>query len=137
MCALCISAEIVCLSILSCLGSIHTVLHIAYFLCKQYEQGMHHEPVIKPLRRLLEKSNILKFSRFIRMSPERFEHLHSLIEPYLISPNSRVSGRRPISTKEKLTVTLHHLATGDSQQSEAFDFRLGRSTVSQIVKVSF
>ena len=70
------------------------------------------------------------------MSPERFNHLHSLVKRHLESPLARVGGRRPIGTKEKLAVTIHYLATGDSQQSEAFDFRLGRSTVSKIIKVS-
>lgn len=78
--------------------------------------------------------------RFMRMTPERFDHLHSLIRDRLDHKNResgrRVRGRRPIPSKEKLAVTLRYLATGDSQQSQSFNFRIGRSTVSSIIKVS-
>ena len=73
------------------------------------------------------------------MTPERFDHLHSLVQNSLDrkgrESGKKVRGRRPIGSKEKLAVTLRYLATGDSQQSESFNFRLGRSTVSTIVKV--
>lgn len=74
--------------------------------------------------------------RFIRMSPDRFEHLFSLVAPHL--PNRKSRFRHVISKEERLVVTLRYLATGDSQQSQSFNFCMGRSTVSNIVKeVSF
>ena len=58
------------------------------------------------------------------MTPQHFEHLLSLIAP-LISKKS---------TKLRLTLTLRYLASSDSQQTEAFNFRIGRSTVSMIIR---
>lgn len=83
---------------------------------------------------------IYTFDRFTRMTPERFDHLHSLVKDKL-DPKNRESGngppirgRRPICSKEKLALTIRYLATGDSQQSASFNFRMGRSTVSNIIK---
>ena len=42
--------------------------------------------------------------------------------------------RIPLSPGERLVVTPHHLATGDLQQSQAFNFRLGKSTVCSVIK---
>ena len=41
--------------------------------------------------------------------------------------------RKVILAEERLAVTLHFLATGDSQQSLSFSFRMGKTTVSNIV----
>ena len=66
------------------------------------------------------------------MSPERFEHLLSLVAPHIGRLGCR--SRNPISESERLMITLRYLATGESQQSLAFSFRLGRSTVCNIVR---
>ena len=66
------------------------------------------------------------------MSPERFDHLLSLVGPLISKLATRF--RNPISPSERLAVTLCHLATGDSQQSQSFDFRIGKSTVSNIIR---
>ena len=66
------------------------------------------------------------------MSPERFDHLCNLVKgsfPVSISPS-----RERISVEEKLLVTLRYLATGDSQQSQAFNFRLGRATICHFIR---
>ena len=65
------------------------------------------------------------------MSPEKLEHLLRLVAPYIVKKMCRT--RKPISLAERLTLTLRHLATGDSQQSMSFFFRVGRSTVSVCV----
>ena len=70
--------------------------------------------------------------RYARMSPERFQHLLSLVEPYLKKKFCR--SRETISAAERLAVCLRYLATGDSQQSQMFNFRVGRATVCKIVK---
>ena len=41
--------------------------------------------------------------------------------------------RKAIIAEERLAVTLRFLATGDSQQSLSFSFRMGKTTVSNIV----
>ena len=66
------------------------------------------------------------------MSPERFDHLLSLVEPLLNL--KKTNYRVPISPGERLALTLRYLATGDSQMSCSFNFRIGRSTVSKIVR---
>ena len=66
------------------------------------------------------------------MSPERFEHLLSVVGPVLTKKSCR--SRQTISAAERLMVTLRFLATGDSQQSQSFLFRIGRATVSHIVR---
>ena len=70
--------------------------------------------------------------RFIRMSPERLEHLVQLVGPYITKKDCR--SRKTISVKERLVLTLRYLASGDSQQSQSFSFRVGRSTVSNIIR---
>ena len=52
--------------------------------------------------------------RFMRITPERFEHLFSLVKAHLETNTGTLKDRRAINAKEKLAVTIHHLATGDS-----------------------
>ena len=66
------------------------------------------------------------------MSPERLEHLLSLVGPLITKKSCR--SRDPISPGERLVLTLRYLASGDSQQSQSFNFRIGRSTVCAIIK---
>ena len=42
--------------------------------------------------------------------------------------------REPISASERLSITLRFLATGESQQSLSFAYRIGKATVSKIVR---
>ena len=72
------------------------------------------------------------FFRFTRMSPERFEELLKCVGPFIAKSHCRP--REPISPGERLLLTLRYLATGDSQQSLAFSFRIGRTTVSNILR---
>ena len=66
------------------------------------------------------------------MSPERFEHLLSMVGPSISKKPCR--SRSPIPASEQLALTLRYLATGDSQQSQSFYFRIGRATVSKIIR---
>ena len=61
------------------------------------------------------------------MSPERFEHLLKIVSPNI--EKKECSSRKTLSPAERLVITLRFLATGDSQVSQAFNFRVGRSTV--------
>ena len=65
------------------------------------------------------------------MSPERFQHLLSLVKPLIEKKDTKF--RKCISAAERLALTLRFLATGDSQQLLIFSFRIGKATVSKII----
>ena len=65
------------------------------------------------------------------MSSDRFDHLVRLVEPAITKQNNNY--RQPISAAERLCLTIRFLAS-DSQQSLSFAFRIGRSTVSGIIR---
>ena len=71
------------------------------------------------------------YFKFIRMSPERFEHLLSLVAPRISKQKTKL--REPIGPAERLCITLRYLASGDSQQTQSFHFRVGKATVSKII----
>ena len=64
------------------------------------------------------------------MSPNRFQHLLELVRPLATKIDTKM--RKAITAEERLAVTLR-LATGDSKQSLNFSFRMGKTTVSNIV----
>ena len=66
------------------------------------------------------------------MSPERLQRLVRLVGPYITKKDCR--SRETISVNERLILTLRYLASRDSQQSQSFSFRVGRSTVSNIIR---
>ena len=66
------------------------------------------------------------------MSPNTFEHLLSLVGPLITKKETAM--RQPISAAERLTLTIHYLAYGDSQQSVSFSYRIAKSTVSTIIR---
>ena len=74
----------------------------------------------------------ISIPRYLRMTPQRFEHLLSLVAPLISKKSTKL--RSSISEAERLNLTLRYLASGDSQQSQAFNFRIGRSTVSMIIR---
>ena len=71
------------------------------------------------------------FFRFMRMTPERFDHLLSLVRPKIEKLDTNF--RKAIRAETRLALTLRFLASGESQQSLSYSFRVGRTTVSQIV----
>ena len=62
------------------------------------------------------------------MSSERFEHLLQL------SGQKLKLVRKSISAAERVALTLRYLASGDSPKSLSFAFRIGTTTVSNIIK---
>ena len=66
------------------------------------------------------------------MSPESFDVLLRHVEPHISKENTRFRESVPATTR--LAVTLRYLASGESQQSLSWSFRLGRTTVSKIVR---
>ena len=70
-----------------------------------------------------------QFFRYCRMSPESFDHL---VAPYV--KKSKTKFRDPISPVVRLAITLRYLASGESQQSLSWWYRVGRITVSKIIR---
>ena len=65
------------------------------------------------------------YFRFFRMSPQRFDHLLTLVGPRIRKNDTNF--KEAIPPAERLAITLRFLASGESQQSLAFLFRVGRS----------
>ena len=66
------------------------------------------------------------------MSPERFDSLLKMVAPLISKKDTNF--RKAISPEERLAVTLRFLASGESQQSLSFSYRIGRSTLSNILR---
>ena len=64
------------------------------------------------------------------MSPDQFNHLSDLLRKRITKKHHI---RLPIPQEERLAAALLYLATGNTKQSVAFEFKLGRSTVSSII----
>ena len=69
---------------------------------------------------------------YIRMSKERFDHLLSLIREKITKKDTPM--RKPISAEERLIITLRYLSAGMSQQTLSYNFRVGRTTISNILR---
>ena len=69
--------------------------------------------------------------RYMRMSPESFDCILREIAPDISKKSTCM--RETISAEERLALTLRYLASGESQQSLSYSFRIGRSTASGII----
>uniref|UniRef100_A0A1X7UVI9 DDE Tnp4 domain-containing protein n=1 Tax=Amphimedon queenslandica TaxID=400682 RepID=A0A1X7UVI9_AMPQE len=70
---------------------------------------------------------------YLRMKRETFDVLVRVVTPYL-TRRRYISGNRPsITPAEKLALTLRFLATGNSQISLSFNFKMGWATVSKVL----
>jgi len=78
----------------------------------------------------LKKDND-RFFQYFRMSVTNFNYLLTLVAKELTKIDT--FWRPAIKPDIKLAITLHHLAEGASLTSIAFHYRLGKSTVCQIV----
>ncbi|XP_040187301.1 protein ANTAGONIST OF LIKE HETEROCHROMATIN PROTEIN 1-like [Rana temporaria] len=66
------------------------------------------------------------------MSISTFDFLLDLLTPFLSRQDTNC--RDAISPCERLLITLRYLATGNSYSSLQYEFRIGISTISEIVK---
>ena len=71
------------------------------------------------------------FFRYLHMSPDRFEHLLSLVASLISKQTTRF--RKPIPAEQRLVVTLRYLATGETQQSLSFGYQIGKAAMSKIL----
>ena len=65
------------------------------------------------------------------MPPGHFGHLLSLVGQSIKKIDTNL--RKAIEPAQRLALTLRFLASGDSQQSLTFSFRISASTVSRII----
>lgn len=70
-------------------------------------------------------------TQFLRLTLEEFEHIHTLVEPFIKKTDTH--WRVAITTKERLAITLRYLATGDSYTSLQYIFHVSKQTISKIV----
>ena len=79
----------------------------------------------------LAVEDMLKFFEFIRMSYPKFLELVNLIGPSITRENTHL--RSTIPPGERLALTLRCLVMGESFSSLPFQFRIGESTIGEIV----
>lgn len=86
------------------------------------------------VRDIRESLDHVSHFRYLRMSPQVFDLLLEKVTTRLKAKRTYRSLIRPNVTPEQaLVVTLRYLATGASQRSLSFSFRLGGSTVHKIL----
>nr|XP_021186521.2 uncharacterized protein LOC110373544 [Helicoverpa armigera] len=91
----------------------------------RYEEGEYHTL----LPRL--KNDQKRFHTYFRMSQNRFDDLLQIMKPLIEKQDTFF--RKAINVEERLMVTIRFLATGDSFKTIAESFRLGYTTVQEIV----
>ena len=69
--------------------------------------------------------------RYFRMSPERFDHLLTLVREEIEKKDAAF--RKSFSAAGGLTKTLRYLGSGETQQSLLYNYRIGRSAVSTAI----
>ena len=72
------------------------------------------------------------YYRYLRMSPESFEHLFNLVG--LLIAKQDTNYKKSIPAKKRLVIMLRYLAEGCSQQALSLGFRVDKSTKSKILK---
>ncbi|XP_052125867.1 uncharacterized protein LOC127749901 [Frankliniella occidentalis] len=70
-----------------------------------------------------------EFYRFFRMTPDCFDWLLEKVGPFI----RKRSNRKSVSAGERLAITLRYLASGDSQSSLSYLFRVFNEAISKIV----
>ncbi len=83
------------------------------------------------LLRELSSEDSGHFDNFTRMSITDFEKLLQLIEPKIQKQSTHF--RETIPARERLSVTLRFLATGDSYRSLSYTFRFSKQVISTII----
>jgi hypothetical protein len=90
------------------------------------EKGEFHSLVHD--MRVVDDTEVHK--HYFRMDTAAFDDLLQRVSPLITHKRTH---RFPVSPAERLSLTLRILASGNSQQSVAESYRLGKSTVSGIL----
>ena len=77
------------------------------------------------------RSDASLFRQYVRMSPERFDHLLEKITPLIARQDTNF--RPSVPAEKRLVITLRFLSRGLPQETLAQHFRVGYATVSNIV----
>ncbi|XP_011858800.1 PREDICTED: uncharacterized protein LOC105556330, partial [Vollenhovia emeryi] len=94
---------------------------------RRKQQGCFHNLFME-----LQLEDPEKYRRCLRMTADIFEDLVEKLSLLIKRQDTHL--RESISPAERLVVTLRHLATGETQESLSYSFRLGQSTISGIIK---
>ncbi|XP_026089741.1 protein ALP1-like [Carassius auratus] len=89
------------------------------------------QPGLSVLQRELEMTDENGFNELLRMTTEEFEFLLRMVGPLITKQHTKM--RRAIPPRDRLSVTLRFLATGETFSSLSSDHGIGASTISQIV----
>ena len=73
------------------------------------------------------------YKEMMRMNYETFREMLTAIEP-IITKRQVVGRHKVIAPSARLTIALRFLATGETFRSLQFQFRVGKSTISYIVR---
>ena len=98
----------------------------AQLLAKRKQQGLY------VTIRELSLEDTKGFKEMMRMGPDQFKEILSLIERN-ISKQHTMMGGEPICAAERLALTIRFLATGESYHSLHFQFRISRCAISYII----
>ncbi|KAM4050637.1 uncharacterized protein ACNLHF_017683 [Anomaloglossus baeobatrachus] len=101
-----------------------------HLLLKERHQKGHFNNLYCDLRKYCETC-----IAFCRLPINGFDDLLSLVRSEITHADTFM--RQAISAEERLLVTLRYLATGESFASLHLQFRLGKTTISEIVKETF
>ena len=93
---------------------------------KQEQCGEYFNFIVQELRSGHHKG----FCNYFRMSPEQLDYLHEKIKLFITKSFLK---RDSICSEERLSVTIHYLASGDSPISLSFSYRMGLTSVHRIV----
>ncbi|KAG8176626.1 hypothetical protein JTE90_028608 [Oedothorax gibbosus] len=83
------------------------------------------------LMRELALEDSESYRRWLRMDVECFEYLLRKVQTLIEKKDTNM--RRSISAGERLALTLRYLATGETQRSLAFQFRIAQNSISGII----
>ena len=71
------------------------------------------------------------FFRYFRMTPERFDHLLTLVREHIEKKDTTF--RKSFPGAGRLPITVRYLASGETQQTRLYNYCIGRSTISTVI----
>lgn len=79
----------------------------------------------------METEDKEQYLKYLRITKKMFYKLLKKVQPHI---KKKYVIRKPIPTHTRLHICLRYLASGDSMESIAYQFRVGHNTVSKIVR---